>query len=390
MNEKLNIPQDLKIGFNKRNDTYSGLLSFITYPLPDGTNKHKNAWETWRDKKLSVMSVLNEPTEGFVINKREGGGGSWSYNDREAKIRVWDPRGFEFEITIENMLDILAQCGSIPGKGIEGKFVYGWNKLRLHLIPIKSETYKISAQFTELNQLSIENKDLVVGALYITKSMENVIYMGEFTWVNLEIYQTSAKIKKERIFYFPECKSEFESFRPIASKDLARCLESATYPNLAYLMDQMNQCGKIFTKDLIKIEKANLKFDWFNRMFSTGSSGVYEIIEPAYYQDVFWIKEDDSNFYGVRLLYLFPPRKAYNEKSLPLGVQMVYAYKLTISDDEVELKKCSKKDRKVYEKAEISQNQFYSIHIDGLVAMQKQKPIGLSDYEIAKRYKTLI
>ena len=30
-NERLNIPETLKVGFNSRSDTYSGKLAYVTY-----------------------------------------------------------------------------------------------------------------------------------------------------------------------------------------------------------------------------------------------------------------------------------------------------------------------------------------------------------------------
>jgi hypothetical protein len=42
-------------------------------------------------------------------------------------IVVYDPRGFEFEISIPNLLYILQECTSTKGKGLDGEFVYlGW------------------------------------------------------------------------------------------------------------------------------------------------------------------------------------------------------------------------------------------------------------------------
>lgn len=35
-NERLNIPETLKVGFNNRPDTYSGKLAYVTYDFPAG------------------------------------------------------------------------------------------------------------------------------------------------------------------------------------------------------------------------------------------------------------------------------------------------------------------------------------------------------------------
>jgi hypothetical protein len=35
--------------------------------------------------------------------------------------------GFEFEISIPNLLYILQECTSTKGKGLDGEFVYAWD-----------------------------------------------------------------------------------------------------------------------------------------------------------------------------------------------------------------------------------------------------------------------
>lgn len=200
--KQLHTPNFIRVGFNKRSDTYSGLLSFPTYLLEDGaTTKHKNRWVSWIDKSIPTQDVENVPTEGFVLNERRGGGGSWRYNDREPKIRVWDPRGWEFEITIENALDILAECGSLPGKGLVGKFVYSFADNKLNLISEKSEVYKNSLEFTSLSSMKITEADLVVGSTYLTKVQNNILYLGKFNFIETTSYNDSASLKHDHVFF---------------------------------------------------------------------------------------------------------------------------------------------------------------------------------------------
>jgi len=136
---RLLIPSSLKIGFQNRSSCYTGKLGFITYEKPDCTLFYEKSWKSWSSKDIEPVSFNNVLTEGFVINKN--GGGS-RLSNRNAFIRVWDPRGWEIEITVENLLSIVETCDIIKGKGILGEFVYGWSKRRLMLIPKDSQDYK--------------------------------------------------------------------------------------------------------------------------------------------------------------------------------------------------------------------------------------------------------
>ena len=179
-NERLNIPQTLKIGFNERGDTYTGKLAYVTYVNAKGEIAKQVSWNGWRNKNIDVETYDNEPTEGFVLNKHAGGYKS-GWNFRQSKCRVYDPRGFEFEITIENLLFILQECTSTKGKGLEGKFVYAWSGPDLVLLPVDSEDYKASTTLiNKKEKLSI--KTLKLGAAYKGKDDEYLIYIGKMDW----------------------------------------------------------------------------------------------------------------------------------------------------------------------------------------------------------------
>lgn len=131
---KLYIPETVHVGFQERKDTYTGKLAFVIYSDHTGKKRCEKSWNSWRDNKIPSQDFDNTPTEGFVLNKKVGDyRGSW--NGRQAWIRIYDPRGFEFEIGVDNLLFILEECSAIKGKGLEGEFVYAWDRNRLVLLP---------------------------------------------------------------------------------------------------------------------------------------------------------------------------------------------------------------------------------------------------------------
>lgn len=177
------IPQKIKVGYQQRNDTYTGQLAYVIYYDNKGKLHKETSWENWRNKAIDPQVFDNAPTEGFVLNKKVGGYKSgWDF--RQAYVRVYDPRGFEFEITVPNLLYILENTSSIKGKGLEGEFVYAWSGADLVLLPTTSPDY---AELVKLNakrfsDKKISAKDLKIGSTYQSNDNTELVYMGRFDY----------------------------------------------------------------------------------------------------------------------------------------------------------------------------------------------------------------
>ena len=228
MKNRIFIPTKIKVGFQKRSDTYTGLLGYIIYH--DGkTWRKEKSWETWRSKVINTQCTYNtkindyeikqleerpeftpkeftnELLEGFVLNKNVGGYKS-GWHHRTAKCRIYDPRGFEFEITFENLLYILEHTDCISGKGLMGKFIYGWGGTELVLIPENSAEYADMITYTKLQGKKVGAKDLTEGFLYRAKEGGTYLYLGRFDFfyrTNIGNWRQPAyedKVTKKRYF----------------------------------------------------------------------------------------------------------------------------------------------------------------------------------------------
>lgn len=183
------IPKKIKVGYQNRPDTYTKKLAYVIYYDEKNKLRKETSWNNWRDEKIEPDDFDNEPTRGFVLNKKVGDySGDWG-NHRQAYCRIYDPRGFEFEITINNLLYILENCDCLKGKGLDGEFVYGWDRKDLILIPVDSPDYKEIKTRTDKiqNGKRFKGKDLIIGATYLTKNEEKWIYMGRFDKWDTEI-----------------------------------------------------------------------------------------------------------------------------------------------------------------------------------------------------------
>jgi hypothetical protein len=206
MNTQLIIPDRINVGFQKRDDTYTKMLGYVIYFDSKGVLRKEKSWQSWRDAKIPNKEFANEPTEGFVLNRDVGGARrSYGWDTRIEKVRVYDPRNFEFEIDIPNLLFILKECDCSRGKGLEGKFVYAWSGTNLVLMPASCEEYKKSKNFTELQTKTIKLKELIPGASYVTKKQETLTFLGKFDYHYLNgprwKYNASASVDKRLVFW---------------------------------------------------------------------------------------------------------------------------------------------------------------------------------------------
>lgn len=241
---QLMIPNRINAGFQNRNDTYTTKLGYVIYYDQKGVLRKQKSWDGWRDHKIKNEEYDNVPTEGFVLNKKVGGYKSdWNY--RSAKIRIYDPRDWEFEITLENLLFILAECDCSRGKGLEGKFVYAWHGTELVLLPERSEAYKNSKEYTDLQTKGVKVKELIAGASYQKKDQQVVIYLGKFTKFTTHDVSTAAYRWRRK-----EVTGDFHVFWNVkhkqfewhsSMKPIAKLQSDVVTPDFANLVDSYNK-----------------------------------------------------------------------------------------------------------------------------------------------------
>lgn len=175
--EKLYIPKILNVGYQERNDTYSKKLAYVVYTDDKGVLRKEKSWKSWCE--IFLDATENVPTDGFVLNKGVGGAReSYGWNSRNEYIRVYDPRGWEFEISVANLLFILQECTSTKGKGLEGEFVYSWSGKDLVLLPVDTEDYRASNEFTANQSKRVDKSEMSAGRTYMNKNSQELLYLG--------------------------------------------------------------------------------------------------------------------------------------------------------------------------------------------------------------------
>lgn len=290
MQNNIFIPNKINVGFQNRSDTYTKQLAYIIYYDEKNVLRKETSWNSWRDKNIPNIEFENIPTSGFVLNKKVGGYCS-GWNHRNTYVRIYDPRGFEFEIDVVNLLYILENTNSIKGKGLEGEFIYGFSGGDLILIPTSSPDYKEIIEYNKIvyEKNYIKAKDLIIGASYKKKDNKEYIYMGRFDYWSTDteyLYQgewysyydlpdryrcdrlAKRKIEKsEKRYWFTEKDNNrsyryFESYKSISNKFI-NCSNSECIENYAELFDRLERDSNYSLIDETKNEIKSYTFEEF-------------------------------------------------------------------------------------------------------------------------------
>jgi hypothetical protein len=141
--------------------------------------RKEKSWEGWRDKKIDPEEYANIPQSGYILNKNVQRSRDWGSSGRTL-FRVFHPDGFEFEISGDNLINLLMHC-DISKREIMQECVLAWGGTELILMPTNSELYQESVTYTDLQSEKLTKDDFVIGCEYIKrKDGLRYMYIGRF------------------------------------------------------------------------------------------------------------------------------------------------------------------------------------------------------------------
>lgn len=269
------IPRELRVGFKKDEDTYTGKLAYIIYSDEKGVLRKKKSWDDWRNHDIEPVVLENIPVSGLVLNKKAGGHLT-GWNGRQTYVRVYDPRGFEVEITIPNLLYILENTSSKKGKILEGEFVYGWVGVGMILIPTSAPEYE---EYVKISESRFENKvikpkDLKIGAKYLSKGNIEMIYMGKYDYYDYDCKSAG----KKHFFYKKHRDRDIKYFDAVKSlSSLIGILDENPVDNYDELFNELEYCKFYSPIDFNKNEYIEYSFEEFSEFFDEENEG-YQIV----------------------------------------------------------------------------------------------------------------
>lgn len=257
---KLFIAPKIKVGYQKRTDTFTGKLAYVIYYDEKGKLRKETSWEGWRDKDIPFDEYENVPTDGFTINKdvKRYNGNWWS--STRTLVRIHDPRGFEFEVTTENLIAILMHTDCLR-RGLIGQFVYAWAGKELVLLPTNSEEYQGGIKYTSGLAKKVAAKNLIAGMAYSTKRRGDTIYIGKFDYYSFEennYYGVSGPRTSKKCHIFTD-----DNGKSFYTKDsvsfLSQQISDTIVSNYAELVEKYN--SHIYAHKITGFEFKKTEFD---------------------------------------------------------------------------------------------------------------------------------
>lgn len=320
-NSKMIVPGKIKVGYQNRDDTYTKKLAYVVYFDSKGVLRKEKSWESWRDKKIDAQEFSNEPTSGFVLNRGGGGRGYSSWDTRNEFIRVWDPRDFEFEISVANLLFILQESSSIKGKGLDGEFVYAWDGTELVLLPVDSADYGLCTEHTARQVKKLVAKDIRAGNSYRMKNGTNVLYLGKYPYSKTD-WRGFTPVGNRHIFFNLDDQSDRESsyYSPYiidtGFTKLAESVSTEALPTFPEELDRFKSSkyyGEIVGFQLQKMEMP----DYGTSIISEekGTETIYYVMYIRHYGH-YWNRNFNNADYRIKKA-IFIPEVKDNKLELP-------------------------------------------------------------------------
>ncbi len=167
------VPKVLHVGFQNTDSK----LSFVTYEDDKGVMRQAQSFNDW--VRGSKVKFDNKPVTGVMLDSGSNSPGWGGWNKRASIARIVDPRGFMFEIRMENLVYLL-QMGGYDGKTGFPELIYSWDSGKIVLIPTASQEYKNALVSTEVQSKYLKVADIKVGTTYSRKSGGSYTYLGKF------------------------------------------------------------------------------------------------------------------------------------------------------------------------------------------------------------------
>lgn len=186
-NSNIKIPAKHYVGMVKRS-TAKIPLGFITPWGEDAAAKKRmSTVDSWANQRyhgniaLPAMVIENMPMGGFKMTSDIR---STSYGGSD-KWRIEDPRGFELEITSENLAQLLS-VGMIDRGEIVDTCVWARNGQSNVLLSTSTDEYKSAVENTEVSEMKADWKDVKIGNTVLLQNNVTGVWLGRMHGVYVE------------------------------------------------------------------------------------------------------------------------------------------------------------------------------------------------------------
>lgn len=166
----LNYPEQIYVGYQPREDELP-----LAFAVDSTNNKTKLTVDGWRDKSINPSIFTNEPLAGFKI---DGTSRRWSTSN--VLFEVTDPRGFNLQISAENMMLIINTIGIAKGGVIQGNCYWAFNQGKAFLCSdAMGFTEQLLLKRSMKKYKTIKCQDCKVGdTFWSSDGFSKITYMG--------------------------------------------------------------------------------------------------------------------------------------------------------------------------------------------------------------------
>jgi hypothetical protein len=190
-NLDIKLFEKVYVGFQKRNTESGSPLGFLTPWGEDSAARGRMATvDKWSSSsKLQAVILDNIPVSGFRVSDSARRNG---WNGGNTVIQIEDPRGFELQITVDNMIQIMSGNLILDGE-IKVPCVWGRDGKDNILLPTNSEPYMNAIENTERLKQTFSMRSVKLGNKIELKDGRVGIYYGAYYQVMRKHYSDNAK-----------------------------------------------------------------------------------------------------------------------------------------------------------------------------------------------------
>ena len=318
----IKIPEKVYVGFQGRRSEDEVPLGFMTpYTTDQAGIKRRASVDNWAkgyysntEKTFNSVILDNKPMIGFKIGRDIRRSGGWN-GSGASYVRVADPRGFELEITIENL--VMCMSANLVDNGeIIQECVWGRDGNRNMLLPTNSEPFKDSIQTKAKLDTVISLRQIKPGDEIALITGETGIYFGSMFPINIDRWRRPRKFavgedKRYVIKITDRNGIRFEGLRTMKVTEIIKAAEKKMTPNeieqeiIAGLAINPNCCND--TKGSYSLRTCTwLTGNSYTVISKTESNHTDSEIKsnPDYFENVGIYAEDDKNQF-LELSYNF-------------------------------------------------------------------------------------
>jgi len=221
----------LYVGFQRERYQSADTPRVLGFAVPYGTTKaEKKRMDTvdrWANKKEDNRVIENAPTRGFKLLEVVS-----RYRTSNKLFRVLDPRGFELEISADNLLDLAMASTIVKGEIVE-ECVWAQHN-GAYLMPTSSEQYQFWVNGKTKPKTKIE-----AGKYYV--NVGNLLSVFRFEGIYHHTYMDYKHVATNHNFATPPPQNYY-------SREKTRVIVTAYDTNVNIKMNSGNKPSHIYTE----------------------------------------------------------------------------------------------------------------------------------------------